>query len=128
VSWVAYAPGEAAETGVILHLSRLASHTGNLERCPRASLGISRSEAGVADPQRLARLTLSGTVSAIARGSDDYEMASSLYQTRLPASRRLFQFADFRLFRFSATGGRFVAGFASAYTFSLGEISRAYAR
>lgn len=122
---MAYVVRDALDKGIVLHLSRLAAHTRNFERCSRASLGVSEQETAGSDPQLLARLALFGSVSIIQPGSDDHEEATQLYQSRLPDSVRLFSFADFRLFHFQPAEARFVAGFARAYRFSGFDLQRA---
>lgn len=114
-SWVAMAP-EADFQGILLHLSRLASHTRNLLREPRACLAVSEPEHPSRDPQTLARLSLFGTVAVIPRESADHTAAAARYQERLPDAVPLFDFSDFQLFRMRVERARFVGGFAQAYS------------
>ena len=111
VSWVAYA---ARPPGLILHLSRLAAHTRNLERTPKAAISVSEREIQDADPQCLARLSMEGNISAIAPESQGYEEAVRAYQERLPKSIPRFDFSDFMLVSFVPFSARFVGGFARA--------------
>lgn len=114
-SWVAYAPEPSFE-GFLLHVSTLAAHTRNLLADPRAGLGISAPEQTGEDPQTLARLTIQGTVTALAKDTEAYQEAVRLYQTWLPASAPRFEFSDFLLLRLTPLRVRFVGGFARAYT------------
>lgn len=123
-SHVAYAL-EGAFEGFLLHLSQLAAHTKHLLAEPRASLAIGEPDDGRADPQTLARVTLTGRVEPIERGSDDYRAAQAVYLARLPESAQLFGFADFRLFRLRPARARFVGGFAQARTFDAGALRAA---
>ncbi|HXH04786.1 MAG TPA: pyridoxamine 5'-phosphate oxidase family protein, partial [Candidatus Competibacteraceae bacterium] len=113
-SWVAYAlePGG----GVLLHLSRLAAHTRNLLREPRASLAVSEPERPGHDPQQLARVTLFGQVAPIPREAAQYPVLRQCYLARLPEAEPLFGFGDFHLFLLLPERARFVGGFAQAHT------------
>lgn len=103
--------------GVLLHLSGLSPHTRHLRAEPRASLLIAEPERpDVDDVQTLARITLNGTVAALARDADGYTQARELYLGRLPNAAMWFDFPDFVLFRFTPAEARFVGGFARAYT------------
>lgn len=110
---------------IYLHLSRLAAHTGNLLANGKAALVISENDAEHGDPQELARVTLQGHVSVVARDSDEYRCARDRYLERLPASERLFEFPDFILFRLDVEQARFVGGFAQARSFSAAELCAA---
>ena len=121
-SWVAYCV--AADGSVLLHLSRLASHTRNLERNARASLAISQPEQPQQNPQELARVTLFGTIQFIERDTPEYRIAQQSYIARLPEAEMLFNFADFFLMRLVPERARWVGGFAQARTLD-GERLRA---
>lgn len=123
-SHVAYAI-EGAFDGVLLHLSQLAAHTKQLLADPRASLAIGEPDDGRADPQTLARVTLSGTVEPLVRETEDYLAAQARYLARLPESAQLFGFGDFRLFRLRPQRARLVGGFARARTFDAGALQAA---
>ena len=113
-SWVAYVP-EPGSGNLLLHLSGLAAHTGNLLAEPRAALGISAVDSGVGDPQTLPRVTLQGRAEVLDRDSAAWSAAGKHYIERLPDAAPLFGFADFVLFRFVVVGGRYVGGFARAF-------------
>ncbi|PIE83714.1 MAG: pyridoxamine 5'-phosphate oxidase [Candidatus Contendobacter odensis] len=113
-SWVAYVLSPDAGS-FLFHLSTLALHTRNLLENPYASLAISESDPGHADPQTLARVSIQGKVAAIGSDSADYIDAVHCYQQRLPDAALRFQFSDFLLLRFVPARVRFVGGFARAY-------------
>lgn len=117
VSYVAYAV-EPGFNGLLLHLSRLAAHTGLLLARPRVALGISVQDTGRDDPQILPRVTLEGRVTVIERDSVDYAPAREAYLARLPTAERLFGFGDFVLFRMEPETLRYVGGFARAHSVS----------
>jgi putative heme iron utilization protein len=123
-SMVAYVL-DKAEGVAYLHLSELAGHTRNLLRHPRASLVISECDQGDDDPQRLARVSLSGRVVRLEKGAAGYEEAKRQYLNRLPDAGPLFDFADFQLYRFVMERARFVGGFAQAYSYRPEELRQA---
>ncbi len=124
VSWVAFV-AEADFSGLVLHLSRLAKHTRNLEAEPLVSLALSEMDDGQGDPQQLARLTLQGRVEPIARDDERYEELKTLYLTHLPDAEMMFQFSDFCLYRFSPESGRYVEGFASSHAINAEKLHAA---
>lgn len=111
--------------GLLLHVSRLAAHTGNLLARPAASLVVGESDPGAGDPQQLARLTLAVRAAVIPRDSDTYARARALYSARLPDAQRLFDFPDFVLFRLALGEARYVGGFARAFTLTVEDLRRA---
>lgn len=103
---------------LLLHLSRLASHTARLSRNPHTALLISEADDGRDDPQTLARLSISGLIEPVPRENERYPLYQKTYLERLPGSEQLFSFSDFELFRFVPGEIRYVGGFARAFTFS----------
>jgi hypothetical protein len=126
-SMVAYAPLDDL-SGVLMHLSRLARHTGNLKARPRASLAVTEPDPGEGDPQTLARLTLSGPVEAVPADDPRYPGLRALYLARLPSAEPLFGFSDFGLFLLRAEEANYVGGFARAYTLDAAGLAREVAR
>ena len=107
-----------AERAPIMLLSRLAVHTANLERDPRASLLI----AGVAvarNPLENPRLTLTGTVESIGKSAATRE----LFLSQHPDAASYVDFADFVFFRFRIVGAHLVAGFGRAGSISTLELA-----
>jgi heme iron utilization protein len=114
-SMVAYV-AEPDLGGVLMHLSRLASHTRNLLADPRAALAISEPDQGVGDPQTLARISIQGTAIALEPHTRDFERARALYIDRLPYAEERFGFGDFTVWRLVPVTARYVGGFARAYS------------
>ena len=114
--------------GVILHLSRLARHTGNLLANPSASLVVSEPDPGSGDPQTLARVTLSGPVVTVPRDDPRFGSLRSRYLARLPSAEPLFGFEDFVLFLLRIEQAAYVGGFARAYTLDAAGLAREVAR
>lgn len=115
-SMVAYAL-DGHHPALYLHLSQLAAHSRNLQNHPEASLVISEADTGEGDPQQLARATLYGRVEQLQRDEAGYALGRQCYLQRLPTATPLFDFSDFRLFRFTIHKARFVGGFAQAYSY-----------
>ncbi len=126
-SMVAYALDEQPDT-LYLHLSQLAAHSRNLQQHPDASLVVSETDTLEGDPQQLARVTLYGRASVLQRDERGYEEAKRRYLQRLPTAEPLFDFADFRLFRFSIHKARFVGGFAQAHSYDAADLVKALSR
>jgi putative heme iron utilization protein len=102
-SYVTVAPG--ADGAPVMLLSRLAVHTQNLARDPRASLLFVREPAADSETMTALRLTLVGR--ALAGDAGDAER----FLARHPDARRYAGFADFSMYRFHIAGGHLVAGF-----------------
>ncbi|MGH6925185.1 MAG: HugZ family protein [Propylenella sp.] len=96
----------AADGAPLTLLSRLARHSQNLERDPRASLLFVREPEVGSESMTALRLTLAG------RCMKDNEAESRrLFLKRHPDAARYAGFADFSLYRFEIAGGHLVAGF-----------------
>jgi putative heme iron utilization protein len=91
----------------LLLLSRLAVHTRNLERDPRASLLLADSEEGTLDPLARSRLTVTGAVEQAV----DQASARAVFIGRHPQAARYAGFADFAVYRLAPSSFYLVAGF-----------------
>jgi heme iron utilization protein len=105
-SVAAYALSEQGEP--LLLLSRLAEHSRNILGDPRASLLI-QDGASVNDPQAGSRVTILGTVEAVADA--DLESATHHYVERHPPAVDYLALGDFRLFVLRISEARFIGGF-----------------
>lgn len=115
-SMVAYAP--ATDLGaLVLHLSRLAGHTGNLLANPAAALAVSEPDGGRGDPQILRRVSLEGYARPVQGDHVEHAALREIYLGRLPRARPRFEFPDFVLFRFVPVRGHYVGGFGRAREF-----------
>ncbi len=124
VSMVLIAPS-ADLCNYYIHISRLAQHTQDIAADPRVGLLFMEKDDGSADPQQLARASITGRAFEISSGDLDYSQAQSLYLERYPASAPYFTFPDFRLFRIKAEAGRFVAGFAKTIPLTVEDLKQA---
>ncbi|MBL1292271.1 MAG: pyridoxamine 5'-phosphate oxidase family protein [Thiotrichales bacterium] len=112
---VAYAFAEDF-TAFYIHISTLSQHTKQMLERPKISLVIAELDKGEGDPQTLPRVSISGDVEVIERGSASYASIKNTYLERLPASEQLFGFGDFVLFQLNPQSLRFVGGFAQAHS------------
>jgi heme iron utilization protein len=99
-----------------IHVSRLGRHTRDMETNPHVSLLITETDDRRADPQTLARLAIQGTVEVLPRNAPNYAQVKQAYCNRFPESESLFILADFNLWKIIPKSGRFVAGFARAFS------------
>ena len=120
VSMVTYAA--AKDGSLILHVSRLATHTQDMLDKPDVSLLITES-AGVGKmPQALARVTLQGRAKMLDRASEKYTDSREIYLSRFPDATPLFEFADFNIFIIEPVSARVIAGFGQAVTISAEDL------
>jgi heme iron utilization protein len=99
----------------LLLMSRLAAHTANLDRDPRASILL--AQGGKGDPLAHPRLTVTGRV---ARTGEP--RAAARFLARHPKAKLYAGFADFAFWRMEMTGAHLNGGFARAMTLSADEI------
>ena len=101
-------------TGLLIHVSALATHTRDMQRKPEVSLLVTGTLQDAETPLALPRVSVFGRARALARDSDAYALARDVYLHKLPDAEPLFDFGDFSLFVIEPTSARFVAGFGRA--------------
>jgi heme iron utilization protein len=89
----------------VLLLSRLARHTRNLDRDPRASLLLDATD-GLGDPLAGGRLTVVGEVRPSASAT-----ARRRFLARHPAAQGYADFADFAFYELRIANAHFIGGF-----------------
>jgi putative heme iron utilization protein len=99
----------------LLLMSRLAAHTANLERDPRASILL--AQGGKGDPLAHPRLTVLGR---LARTEEP--RAAARFLARHPKAKLYAGFGDFSFWRMEMTGAHLNGGFARAMTLSAEQI------
>ncbi len=117
VSMVPYAIASDG-SGFIIHVSRIASHTKDMLAEPRVSLMVMAAESSGTSALALARVSIQGTALEVPSDAPDLPGSRAAYLARFPEAARMFEFADFSLFKIQPTTVRVVAGFAQAYTMS----------
>jgi heme oxygenase (biliverdin-IX-beta and delta-forming) len=96
----------------LILISRLATHTANLEVDARASLLLAASGKG--DPLAHPRLTVLGAFSQIARDDSDVPRLRRRFLARHPKSELYAGFADFSFWRLDTVSAHLNGGFARA--------------
>jgi heme iron utilization protein len=112
VSMVPYAL--LADGRFVVHVSRLATHTRDMELHPGVSLMVPGARPPDAPAQAQPRVTLQGEARPCAPEAPDYPAARAAYLALFPESEMMFGFSDFSLFVVAVRSVRFVAGFAQA--------------
>jgi len=97
---------------ILLHLSSLARHTGNITSHPKVGFMICTPETMAESPLALPRLSLQGDISTMT--GETLESAIEAYLKAIPEARPLFGFPDFTLFKLSVSDIHWVGGFGSA--------------
>ena len=106
-----------------VHVSRLAKHTEDMSEEPRVALMIVESEASGTMAQALARVSIQGTATEMARDSSEYSGARAAYLAKHPESEPMFGFADFSLFCIEPQSARFIQGFGRAFDVTPEELA-----
>jgi len=96
----------------LILISRLSSHTANLETDSRASVLL--ATAGKGDPLAHPRLTVLGGFAEIARDAADEAHLRRRFLARHPKAELYAGFADFALWRMTVESAHLNAGFARA--------------
>jgi putative heme iron utilization protein len=124
--FVSMVPFAVAGNGrLVIHVSKLASHTRDMLRSPEVSLLIAESENPEKMAQALARVTLQGRVRLLERDDKSYLQARAAYAGRFPDAAPLFDFSDFKLFLIRTVSARLIVGFGQAATISAEEFRSA---
>jgi putative heme iron utilization protein len=115
--FVSMAPYALAKDGsIILHVSRLASHTQDMLANRNVSLLIAESETSEKMAQELARVTVQGQAQMLDRDTETHMEARKVYLARFPDAASLFEFSDFNIFIVKPISIRLIAGFGRAVT------------
>lgn len=113
VSMVPFAV-EPASGQVVIHVSGLAAHTGNLMRHAEVSLLVMQAEVAGEPVHALPRATLEGVATVLALESAPWAAARVAYLARFPEAEPMTTLGDFRFVGISIAGARQVAGFGAA--------------
>jgi heme iron utilization protein len=100
------------EGAPLILVSRLSTHTANLEQDARASLLL--ASTGKGDPLAYPRLTVLGTFIQVERGSAEEPRIRRRFLARHPKSELYAGFADFSFWRLDAVSAHLNGGFARA--------------
>ena len=113
VSMVPYAI-DPVTASLVIHVSSLAAHTGNMQRTPDISLMVMQAEPSGAPVHALERVTFQGQASAPEPDSPAWTSARAAYVARFPEAQDMLQLGDFRFVAIVPAHARHVAGFGAA--------------
>lgn len=114
-SYVSTAPAD--DLSPLMLLSRLAVHTRNLQRDPRASLLLVRQPPPGSETLAAVRLTLTGHVAP-----DEDPSSTIRFLACQPDATRYSGFSDFAVYRLSIAAGHLVAGFGQIVSLTPDEL------
>ena len=117
VSMVSFSVKENFSEFYIL-ISQLAKHSKNITKNNKISLMICQAETEAANPQTLARISMTGKAKLIERNKEEYLSAKNNYLTKNINSEKYFSLGDFQLYKLEIEKARFVAGFAKTFNLS----------
>lgn len=123
VSMVPYAI-EFSAPSLVIHVSSLAAHTGNLLRQSAVSLLVMAPEITGEPVHALPRATLQGRAQAPTPDSPDWHTVRAAYLARFPEAAAMMELGDFRLVRILVDRIRQIAGFGAARTVDTLEIGQ----
>jgi heme iron utilization protein len=104
--------GTDADGSPLILVSRLSTHTANIEADPRASILL--ASAGKGDPLAHPRLTVLGTFASIKHDAPDAARIRRRFLSRHPKARLYAGFADFMFWRLQILSAHLNGGFARA--------------
>ena len=110
--------------GFVIHVSRLATHTKDMETHAGVSLLVMDERTPEVLPQALPRITVQGQASRCGPEDPLHAEAREAYLARFPDSEELFGFADFALFVIAPRALRVVGGFAQAWSVTAADYVR----
>lgn len=124
VSMVPYAL-EPSLGCLVIHVSGLAAHTGNLQVRPNVSLLVMQSEVEGEPVHALPRVTLDGRARMLEVSTPVWEVCRAAYVKRFPEAEFMSQLGDFRFVAIELKGARQVAGFGAARSIDEEDVGRA---
>jgi hypothetical protein len=101
-------------TGIVIHVSRLATHTNDMLANPMVALLVAGSPEDARTPLALPHVSFQGQARQYEPESLEYQQARTAYLAKIPEAEELFSFSDFSLFVINPTSVRYVAGFGRA--------------
>jgi hypothetical protein len=95
---------------------------------PRVSLLVMQAEGEGVAAQALARVSVQGEATEMAKSSEAERACRNCYLARFPEAGPLTEFGDFSFFAIRPVQARFVAGFAQAMSVTGETLARLLAR
>ena len=110
---------------LVIHVSELAAHTGNLLARPKISLLVMQAEVPGEPVHALPRVTLEGFATVLEPQSHAWQMCRAVYLQRFPEAAPMTQLGDFKFVAVAIKGARQVSGFAVARSINEEGVKRA---
>jgi putative heme iron utilization protein len=110
-------------TSLVIHVSRLATHTNDMLANPAVALLVTASAEATDSALALPRASVQGRARPCAPESSQYQPSRAAYLAKLPEAEELFSFSDFSLFLVETQTVRFVAGFGRALSLTAGQLA-----
>lgn len=107
---------------LVIHVSGLAAHTGNLKARPKVALLVMQSEVPGEPVHALPRVTFDGEAEVLEPNSLAWEGCRAAYIERFPDAEFMTQLGDFMFVAIKVTSARQVAGFGAARSIEEEEI------
>jgi heme iron utilization protein len=109
-----------ADGSPLILVSRLSTHTANIEADPRASVLL--ASTGKGDPLAHPRLTVLGTFANISRDAPDAARVKRRFLSRHPKSKLYVGFGDFSFWRLHVVSAHLHGGFARAADLNAADV------
>jgi putative heme iron utilization protein len=107
---------------LVIHVSGLAAHTGNLQARPNVLLLVMQADVLGEPVHALPRVTLDGRAQVLEAGTPAWETCLAAYVMRFPEAQFMTQLGDFRFVAIALNGARQVAGFGAARSIDAQEV------
>lgn len=111
-------------SALVVHVSALAAHTGNMQRHADVSLLVMQAEVAGEPVHALPRVTLRGHAETLAASDPRHAGARDAYLARFPEAEPMMQLGDFRLVLIHVDHARQIAGFGAARSVQADELMR----
>lgn len=118
---------EAGQPCLVIHVSGLAAHTGNLQSSPRVSLMVMRAEAEGEPVHALPRVTLEGRAEVLVPASPSWQACRAAYLARFPEAEPMTHLGDFMFVALHVGAARQVAGFGAARSLDAQQLAQVLA-
>jgi heme iron utilization protein len=113
------------QKNIYIYISGLATHTQNIEINPHVSVLFIEDESQCQQIFARRRLTFDCTATLIERETETWNQIVTQFQERFGEMIAILSgLADFRIFRLTPRGGRFIMGFGTAYEISGDELDK----
>jgi heme iron utilization protein len=109
---------------LVIHVSALAAHTGNLLNHPQVSLLVMAAEEDAEPVHALPRVTFDAVAQMLERDSPVWAAAQAAYLARFPEADFMTELSDFSFVLLRPTHARHVAGFGAARSVDAAELAQ----